>query len=896
MNELGTMLLAIDNLSSPLVLAMQLLLLAGLAQLLISILCHNQPEWINRIWLTTAALMLVLPFFHCWGGWPIQIVTQVASREIAAQQRQSRLNPNLESSNASESALRTDTKIISAVDLNSDRLSSNITTAPLTVRVDDSGTTSASKNTSLPVDLSTVTALSARSSRYVDRSWQLPVIGYVAVCLLLLSKSLIGSWRLATIVRSSQETRDEMFLRMTGEVASRMNLSAMPEFRFTDEVTMPLACGWHRPLVLLPQDFLSWPQAEQQAVILHELAHVQRGDLRAMLTARVLQIVYWVHPAAWWTARGLRQSLELCADLKVLEHGNEPAHYASILLNVVQRIGDDRTSNSLPGVAMSAYGRLEERLSSILRGANRKPLRSGPWLVVLLIGLASATTIQLQGVLAETMPNRIQPVVADENKTVTPEPSHNTPADGHDLIARLLECEVLTVEGDEHGPVFDIDGQVFSADGRPVAGATVVLRESSVERSSAMIVEDPTLMQLDWASRPRVRDVFARTTTDQEGRYRFENAMSPATSPFWQGAWRGSIVAAHPEVGIGWKVLNSGKEGERVALRRTIVLQPTSSIGGNYQTPDGHQIGGAPVCVFSVEEAAGFGDLFSPNTLELSWSQLMPISVTNADGEFRVSGLPTGRAALVSAVASGESAGSMAAIATSPEVPLVERKRHFFPWLRALHASPMTIIGEAGFQLHGRVQAEDGTPVPDAVVTPGLAHCCATDADGKFEIRLPQYLADDLFRNGNELMLRVRPNEETNWLRQKVKFTRDDSSANNSELTITLQPGTRVSGTIVDDAGKPIDQCGVLQWKNNGEFLYGAATNTEGRYEIVLPLETSKLLFMSSQPGFGLPSEPEALSAKPEQVAKWLTRSVTVNDLQPIELGPVVVSRIEQPK
>ena len=62
--------------------------------------------------------------------------------------------------------------------------------------------------------------------------------------------------------------------------------------------------GLIRPHVLLPvglAEELSPPQLRW--VLLHELAHVRRGDLWVLLLQRVVQAVYFFNPAVWLANR-----------------------------------------------------------------------------------------------------------------------------------------------------------------------------------------------------------------------------------------------------------------------------------------------------------------------------------------------------------------------------------------------------------------------------------------------------------------------------------------------------------------------------------------------------------------------------------------------------------------
>ena len=76
-----------------------------------------------------------------------------------------------------------------------------------------------------------------------------------------------------------------------------------------------IAVGVARPLVLVP---LAWvtemPLSMLEAVIAHELAHLQRRDLWIVLLERIVESLLFYHPAVWWLTGRLRAERELCCD------------------------------------------------------------------------------------------------------------------------------------------------------------------------------------------------------------------------------------------------------------------------------------------------------------------------------------------------------------------------------------------------------------------------------------------------------------------------------------------------------------------------------------------------------------------------------------------------------
>ena len=87
---------------------------------------------------------------------------------------------------------------------------------------------------------------------------------------------------------------------------------------------VPAVVGWFRPVVLVPMTVLTGlSQAQLEAVIVHELAHIKRWDYFVNLFQVLAETMLFYHPAIWWVSRRIRLERENCCDdLAVLVCGN----------------------------------------------------------------------------------------------------------------------------------------------------------------------------------------------------------------------------------------------------------------------------------------------------------------------------------------------------------------------------------------------------------------------------------------------------------------------------------------------------------------------------------------------------------------------------------------------
>jgi beta-lactamase regulating signal transducer with metallopeptidase domain len=143
----------------------------------------------------------------------------------------------------------------------------------------------------------------------------------------------------------------------------------------SDEVRVPTAIGFARPLVILP----AWALAELSApelrsVLLHEFAHLRRWDDWTNLVQKLVQSVLFFHPAVWWIENRLSLEREMACDDIVLAHNENPRAYAQCLLSIAEK-SLTRRGLSLAQAAVTRMQQTSRRISQILDGKRPKTTR-----------------------------------------------------------------------------------------------------------------------------------------------------------------------------------------------------------------------------------------------------------------------------------------------------------------------------------------------------------------------------------------------------------------------------------------------------------------------------------------------------------------------------------------
>jgi TonB family protein len=82
---------------------------------------------------------------------------------------------------------------------------------------------------------------------------------------------------------------------------------------------LPAAVGWLRPRIVVPLDFDSRYDPQEQSLLrAHENQHIAHGDLFWNALAVLLRCVFWFNPLLHYAARHFRQDQELACDQRVI--------------------------------------------------------------------------------------------------------------------------------------------------------------------------------------------------------------------------------------------------------------------------------------------------------------------------------------------------------------------------------------------------------------------------------------------------------------------------------------------------------------------------------------------------------------------------------------------------
>jgi beta-lactamase regulating signal transducer with metallopeptidase domain/Tol biopolymer transport system component len=159
------------------------------------------------------------------------------------------------------------------------------------------------------------------------------------------------------------------------ETTKRLRLGRLPAIVFSKDAKAPAVYGMFRPVLLLPAGYLdSLSREDAEHVLLHELAHLKRGDLWLHGFCLLLQVVYWFNPLLIWTRRQMKHVREICCDLTIANVLKEKTmKYRQTLLKTAREL---LTETAEPGMGLLGVFEDPFRLVARLRWLEKKTWRN----------------------------------------------------------------------------------------------------------------------------------------------------------------------------------------------------------------------------------------------------------------------------------------------------------------------------------------------------------------------------------------------------------------------------------------------------------------------------------------------------------------------------------------
>ena len=235
--------------------------------------------------------------------------------------------------------------------------------------------------------------------------WLLAVYAVGVACHLLRLALNLACLRQATV--AAQVLATPAWTTVLQRLHRSLGLRRPVRLLVSESAASPYSWGWRHPVIVLDRHSVGNAQAD--AVLAHELAHIRAHDWPMLLLARVLLALYWWHPLMYPLLRRFEHDTECAADDAVLAAGATPSRYAHTLLTVSrQAFGAGTAGKPAGGMANRIASRgamLGARIAALLethrpRGrVTQRQWWSGMLATMALVCMIGSFTLQGEQVL-----------------------------------------------------------------------------------------------------------------------------------------------------------------------------------------------------------------------------------------------------------------------------------------------------------------------------------------------------------------------------------------------------------------------------------------------------------------------------------------------------------------
>lgn len=667
---------------------------------------------------------------------------------------------------------------------------------------------------------------------------QLAILVWVGGAALGLARLALGVVRVRRVVARSEDV-SEATLTAARCLAERLRV-ALPDVRSSSDVTSPVLYGRVRPTILLPRAMAEETKdAELEAALAHELAHVAGRDAWWDLAMRLAACAAWPHPLAWRAPAAHRQACDRVSDLVAAEAVGDRGTYGRSLAQIALRVAETPPG---AGLAMARRADVVERVRLIASDVRAAALGRRGWVATSLVGLAVialggfAIALTTRTVAADEPepPFELEVVVLDakDDSPIAGAEVHALLSSPYSRDAKLDSRQSTEKEGKVRFAYPDADSASIrfwahkkgfaphyaNLDTQPRAsfpksrvvrlspgtkvGGTVVFNDGTPVANASFSILATSAETLTVGSHHRIGE----GTTDAEGRWEFDGIpKSDQPCAF-------SVVVPDSAAGVSFVTI------EPTTDQRTVVERWRAAGGVVRDAASGEPLAGVKI---TANQGRGF---FGSGT------------TTDEDGKFRLTGLLPRYQKDAALVASRDGYAAQTAPIPNGEGDL----------------DPIEFRLSLGKRIRVRVLDGDGEPLDNALV-----HSASIDGFGLSQWRGQTNAAGEVtWDDAPERGLAITVFGKGHAPAGDVAL--DELPLNDGAYEIKLERALTVDGTIVDDAtGEPIPQCVATfrvlsdpRSSNPRWFPRESTLCLDGRFELSVSYDEKPMSLMIEAEGY----------------------------------------------
>ena len=226
-------------------------------------------------------------------------------------------------------------------------------------------------------------------SLHLNVAWAIALeVVWALASLFSLGRLFLSGRQMRTLLRNSAPVPFHSLDEEIQSVVARSGKRPV-EIRLSEAVDAPSVVGFFRPAVVVPRSlWIELAPNDMKQIILHEMAHLDRGDDWTNLLQKLLRALSPLNPALVWAERHLCLEREQACDDAVLDAAGNPRAYATCLTKLAENKLLRQVTSLAPGF-WQRHSELAGRVENILhRRRNLGPVFSGGLVAAGLAGFA----------------------------------------------------------------------------------------------------------------------------------------------------------------------------------------------------------------------------------------------------------------------------------------------------------------------------------------------------------------------------------------------------------------------------------------------------------------------------------------------------------------------------
>jgi beta-lactamase regulating signal transducer with metallopeptidase domain len=235
----------------------------------------------------------------------------------------------------------------------------------------------------------------------------------------MIIKLLSDLFQLRKIRTTRIEPMGEAWDKHLDKLAARLQIPRKVKLLISRHVQVPVMLGFIKPLILLPVAMVNnLTEAQLEAVLLHELAHIKRNDYLLNIFQSIVETILFFNPFVWLISKIIRMEREHCCDDLVIASTVQPLQYAHALVALEEyRL----TANRLTMAAADSKQHLFHRIKRIMEMKTKHLNYSQKFLAILIIATGLISIAWLNPAKGKDHNDQQQPAKAKTTENNAPQ-------------------------------------------------------------------------------------------------------------------------------------------------------------------------------------------------------------------------------------------------------------------------------------------------------------------------------------------------------------------------------------------------------------------------------------------------------------------------------------------